>query len=138
MGNKIVGRLWLSILALNIVNVAMILCGLKYRLSPAITNFNEEAHRVFAKRNFDAQVHDMQAEFDDDIPVSQLERVRKNNVIRVAIIEDKAYWVHDNVFYETNVVDGYIDNENAKPINAYSLSEKEFVKLLMILDNISK
>lgn len=137
MGN-IIGRLWLSILAINIVNIATILCGLKYRLNPALLDFYEDAHRVFLKRNIDAQFHDLQAEFDDDMPMSQLERIRKNNVIRVAIIEDKAYWVHDNVFYETDIIDGYIDNENARPINAYKLSEKEFIKLLSILDNISK
>lgn len=55
----------------------------------------------------------------------------------VAIVEDKAYWVHDNVFYETDVVDGEIVRENAKQVDAFSLSSKQFSYLLDILDNIT-
>lgn len=55
----------------------------------------------------------------------------------VAIVEDKAYWVHDNVFYETDVVDGEIVRENAKQVDAFSLSSKQFSHLLDILDNIT-
>lgn len=138
MASRIVGRLWLTILALNIVNIAMILCGLKYRINPIFKNFINETQLVFAKHKLNPQIHDLQAEFNNDIPQSQLDRIRKNSIVRVAIIGEKAYWVHDNTFYETDIIDGYIDNENAKPVDAFKLSDKEFVKLLMILDNISK
>lgn len=68
---------------------------------------------------------------------SQLHRLRKRNAMTVAIVEDKAYWVHDNVFYETDVVDGEIVRENAKQVDAFSLSSKQFSHLLDILDNIT-
>ena len=68
---------------------------------------------------------------------SQLHRLRKRNAMTVAIVEDKAYWVHDNVFYETDVVDGEIVRENAKQVDAFSLSSKQFSNLLDILDNIT-
>lgn len=138
MASKIIGRLWLTILSINVVNIAMILSNFKYRIDPFIFDFNNNVGLVFAKQKLQAQVHDMEAEFNNDLPKSQLDRIRKNSIIRVAIIGDKAYWVHDNTFYETEIIDGYIDNDNAKPIDAFKLSDKEFVKLLTILDNISK
>ena len=82
------------------------------------------------------KIHDLEAVFSENSPKSQLDRVRRKNIIRVAIIEKKAYWVHDNVFYEADVVDGQIDNDAAKPINAHGLSTKELNKLLYILDSL--
>jgi len=69
--------------------------------------------------------------------LSQLDKVRKKNIIRIAITGNKAYWVSDNIFYESDVVDGYVDNENARPIDAHKLSKKEVQNLLDILDGIN-
>jgi len=69
---------------------------------------------------------------------SQLDKVRKKNTIRVAFADDKAYWVYDNTFYETDVIDGYLDNDNARPVDAHKLSSKELADLLIILDGINK
>lgn len=85
----------------------------------------------------DLKVHDLEASFDGDPMKSQLEKIRKKNTVRVAIIGKRAYWVHENIFYETDIVDGYINNENAKAIDAHDLSEKELSRLLRILDRIS-
>lgn len=69
---------------------------------------------------------------------SQLDKIRQKNTIKVAITNNKAYWVHDNIFYESDVVDGCIDNEKTKPIDAHKLTKKELNELLIILDGISK
>jgi hypothetical protein len=82
------------------------------------------------------KINNLKAEITDEKFSSQLDKQRKKNIIRVAIIGKKAYWVHNNIFYESEIVDGYIDNEGAKPVDAHSLSEKEFDKLLSVLDNI--
>lgn len=68
---------------------------------------------------------------------SQLLNIRKKNTVTVAIVENKAYWVHDNTFYETEIIDGQIDRDSARPINAHTLSKKKFNQLLEILDSIS-
>lgn len=68
--------------------------------------------------------------------MTQLEQLREKNTIRVAIVGNKAYWVHENTFYESDVVDGSIDNSAARPINAHKLSKNEIVDLLDILDQI--
>lgn len=71
------------------------------------------------------------------IPDSQLEQFRKEHTVKVAIIGDKAYWVHNNVFYETDVVDGEIDKTSSKPIDADTLSTKQVRMLMDVLDSIS-
>jgi len=69
--------------------------------------------------------------------LTQLQKLRKDNVIKVAIFEDKAYWVHNNIFYVSNIIDGDIDNGGAKPIDAHKLSKKEMDFLLEVLDNLN-
>jgi len=68
--------------------------------------------------------------------MTQLEKIREKNTIRVAIVGAKAYWVHENIFYESDIVDGHIDDSAARPINAHDLSKKELDRLLNILDKI--
>jgi hypothetical protein len=82
------------------------------------------------------RIHDLEAVFNENSPKSQLDRIRKKNIIRVAIIQKKAYWVHQNVFYVADVIDGEIDNDAAKPIDAHTLSQKQLDKLLSILDSL--
>lgn len=57
--------------------------------------------------------------------------------IRVAVYDDKAYWVHNNVFYESEIT-REPDFETARPINIMSMSNKEIKKLLVILDEIEE
>lgn len=71
------------------------------------------------------------------IPDSQLEQFRKKNTVRIAIIGDKAYWVYDNTFYETDVVDGEIDRDSSRPIDTNKLSIKQVRMLMDVLDSIS-
>ena len=57
--------------------------------------------------------------------------------IKAAVYEDKAYWVHENVFYESEVM-REPDWETARPINTMELSPKELNKLLVILDELDQ
>ena len=58
--------------------------------------------------------------------------------LRVAVVDDNAYWVNNNIFYKAPISNGgSIDMENAIEIDVFSLSEKEMSNLLSILDSIS-
>ena len=70
--------------------------------------------------------------------LTQLEKIREKNTIRVAVVGKKAYWVHENIFYESDIINGHIDNSAARPIDAHKLSSKELNNLLNILDNIQR
>ena len=83
------------------------------------------------------EVHDIPVMLNDE-NISQLQQLRKNSIIRVAVVDNKAYWVHNNTFYESDIVDGCIDNDAARPIDAIKLSSNEIEDLLEILDNIKK
>jgi hypothetical protein len=78
---------------------------------------------------FDFVVYEKEEELDD--PTEEDE-----NFIRVAIVEDKAYWIVHNVLYQANVVDGEIEKEYAEPVNAFDMEFKDVNMLMNILDNM--
>jgi len=113
-------RAWLSIIVTNVINLSMIFLSIKSGLKTSLDN---------SKNKFSKTPR---------ITETQSTKLRKNNTVTVAIVGDKAYWVHDNTFYESDVVDGNIDRDSAKPIDAFNMSRKKFDELLDILDNISQ
>lgn len=58
--------------------------------------------------------------------------------VHVAIIENKAYWVIGNVFYQADIVDGEVNKESSRPIDAFKMSSKDLTKMLYILDNLKE
>lgn len=68
---------------------------------------------------------------------TQMQKMQKKNIIRVAIVNDKAYFVHENTFYTAKIVDGEVDRSSASPVNAIDMSKKEINHLLSILDNMN-
>ena len=56
-------------------------------------------------------------------------------VVKVAVYEDRAYWVHENVFYESEVT-REPDFSTAKPIDTALMPQKELEKLMGILDEL--
>jgi hypothetical protein len=68
---------------------------------------------------------------------TQMQNLQKQNIIRVAIVDDKAYFVHENTFYTASLVKGEVDRSSASPINAIDMSKKEMNLLLSILDNMN-
>jgi len=136
---RILYKLWLSIIATNVCNLSLILFNTRYKVKKLLKTYNNQLRQVTNPRlQSSVTVADIPAEFGLKKTDSQLEKVRKKNVIKVAIIGDKAYWVHNNTFYQSNIVNGYIDNEGASPIDAHNLSKKELDNLLKVLDNISE
>lgn len=67
---------------------------------------------------------------------SQIMQRSESNYTNVVIIDDKAYWVADSIFYMSVVVDGRPDISQATPVDIYSMPKKELDKMLFILDNL--
>jgi hypothetical protein len=63
----------------------------------------------------------------------------EEDFLKVAIVEGMAYWVHDNVFYFTEI-DEYGDPifEEKQKINTMSLNAQEVNRLLDILDYLKE
>ena len=69
---------------------------------------------------------------------SQLSKILDEGTVRVAIQDNNAYWVIDNILYKASIdQDGKILNENAERVDVFDLSEKEVNNLLSIIDNIN-
>jgi hypothetical protein len=69
---------------------------------------------------------------------SQLDKVLDEETVRVAIQDNSAYWVVDNILYKCDInEEGRIDNENAEKVDVFNLSEKEISNLISIIDSIN-
>jgi len=68
--------------------------------------------------------------------ISQARKHVRNNTVRVLIIEDQAYWVHDNMFYVADTVDGLVNPETVRPVDTNNMSKRDIDKMLFILDSL--
>jgi len=69
---------------------------------------------------------------------SQLKNRAEKNNIKIVAIDDMAYWVVDNVFYTTDLVDDMPNMSNARPIDTSNMSKDDIDKMLFILDNLDR
>jgi hypothetical protein len=74
--------------------------------------------------------------FEKPKPLSQARKHLNNNTVRVLIIEDHAYWVHDNMFYVADTLDGLVNPETVRPIDTNNMSNRDIDKMLFILDSL--
>ena len=72
--------------------------------------------------------YDYEDDFDDE--------EEDDRYLKVAIVEDKAYWVVNNIFYEADVIDEEIMKDDAKPVDAFDMNMRDVNKMMTILDNI--
>lgn len=59
----------------------------------------------------------------------------KTNV-RVIILEDVAYWIKDNQFYEAEIGPSGIDKESARVVDIMGLDKVQLDKMLFIIDKL--
>lgn len=74
--------------------------------------------------------------FDEPKSPSQARKHLKNNSVRVLMIEDQAYWVHNNMFYMADIADGLVNPETVKPVDTSNMSNRDIDKMLFILDSL--
>ena len=74
--------------------------------------------------------------FDEPKRTSQARKHLKNNSVRVLMIEDHAYWVHDNMFYVADLADGLVNPETVRPVDTNNMSNRDIDKMLFILDSL--
>jgi hypothetical protein len=66
------------------------------------------------------------------------DHVEEDEYVSIAIIDDTAYWVVDNTFYQAEVVNGHVDGDTSRPIDAFELSRSDLDKMMYILDNLKE
>jgi hypothetical protein len=60
-----------------------------------------------------------------------------SQTITVAVYNDKAYWVHENVFYESDTMKEP-DFTTARPVDTMDLPPRKLNELLGILDELKE
>ena len=74
--------------------------------------------------------------FDNKVVTSQSKIWKEKQTTRVVIIDQRAYWVSNNMFYVGDTVDGKVKPETGKPLDTTKMSKREIDKMLFILDNL--
>ena len=70
-------------------------------------------------------------------PSQQSRQRYREDKIKVIIAGDKAYWVQDNIFYQTEVSeDGNIEQDLAIPVDTTNMEDEDIDRLMLILDDL--
>jgi len=67
---------------------------------------------------------------------SQSYTYQEEAYIRVVVVDNKAYWIRENIFYTADVVDGVVDKESTKEVDTMSMSDVELKKMLVIVETL--
>lgn len=142
----IIQKYWLSVLTIwLIVSIIYILVKTKKLLSSSkgpwslikgrqstihelVKNFlptNEDFIKVLIAKN--RGVH----------PSQQSRQKYRSDKIKVIVVEDRAYWIQNNTFYQTVVTeDGEIDQSLAIPVDTTNMNQEDIDRLMLIVDDL--
>jgi hypothetical protein len=112
-----------SIIRLNGYKISKTLTSIKYRQS----DIHESIRTLIPKKLNNKEKIE-----------SQSVKHAANTMIKIIVIDSKAYWVKDNVFYSADTDNGDIISPTAEPIDISTMSKKDIDKMLFILDNLRK
>jgi hypothetical protein len=59
-----------------------------------------------------------------------------NAYMKVMIVNGKAYWIKDNVFYVADVVNGEVNKEGAKKVDTMAMDKVELNEMMFIVEKL--
>lgn len=74
----------------------------------------------------------------NNIKVTQLTKRLNDSKINILICDEKAYWIKNNIFYESDTYKNKPIIDSAKPVDIKNMSKKELDKMLFIVDNLTR
>jgi len=110
------------------------LAWIKYRTIKRIKRVihRQSDNHIFLKEFFNRNTK-------SKLKLSQLEKRKEKLKLKVIFTEEnKAYWVDNNIFYVSEIINGRPDFENAEKIDTENMSKNELDKMLFILDNLRR
>jgi tRNA splicing ligase len=124
----------------------LIAIGLTFLLSLAIIKFStKKSIKDIGKIKYSqTTIHERTRHFmpkdlyEKPLIVSQAMKHVEKHMVKVIVIDKKAYWVKDNIFYMADSDNGNIVHETARPVDTADMSKKDIDKMLFILDNLGK
>lgn len=61
----------------------------------------------------------------------------KRNV-KVVILDQKAYWILDNVFFVADQIDGLIDKDTTRPVDTINMDKTQLAKMMVIVETLTE
>lgn len=68
---------------------------------------------------------------------SQADKHISKNMIKMISVDNKAYWIIDNIFYVADMENGNIIPDTVRQIDTSEMSQDELDKMLKIVDNLN-
>lgn len=70
---------------------------------------------------------------------TQMDKLKKQSVVDVAFLNNKAYWVQNNVLYHADVLpSGEILTDEAEPVDVINMPKNQLNKIIKIVDSFNK
>lgn len=110
---------------------------IKLSIKKNINSFGEIVYRQSATYERSRQFMPKSSYSKPEI-VSQSIKHVEQHMVKIIIIDNKAYWVKNNIFYAAETHNGTIIYETAQPVDTGQMSKKDIDKMLFILDNLGK
>jgi archaellin len=118
-------------LTLAVFSSILIIIGKKEKKSFSKTLYRQSDMHNMLKEFFFRDI------FDNEVASSQSKIWKEKKTTKFLVIDQKAYWVSNNMFYVGDTDNGQVRPETGKPIDISTMSPKEVNKMLFILDNLN-
>jgi hypothetical protein len=93
---------------------------------------------VYSQSNIHVMIKDFlpKSLYEKPMQKSQALKHAEKNSVKVIFIENKAYWVANNIFYCAEAFSGNVDIDTTRPVDTNNMSKRDIDKMLFILDNL--
>jgi hypothetical protein len=71
------------------------------------------------------------------IKTQSRDRIAKQSMT-VVFVDDNAYWIKDNKFYQASVINGQIDNSTIKTVDTMGMDKVELDKMFFIVQKLTE
>lgn len=75
--------------------------------------------------------------FEKEAPRTQSKELLENSYVKVAITEDKVYWIENNNLMFADILDGGFEKENGKRVDTMGMDNVELMKISYIVDQLT-
>jgi hypothetical protein len=73
---------------------------------------------------------------------SNIKRQSKNHqsktTMRVLFLQDKAYWIQDNIFYTADLVEGLVDEETKTKVDIMGMDKVQLEEMSFIVEKLTE
>lgn len=71
-------------------------------------------------------------------PETQASKYEARHLVKVLIVEGKAYWIKDNSVFVADVIDGNVDKESAKAVDTMTMDKIQLDRLSFIVEKLTE